>query len=55
MATIPYYGGEWDDENTEGIACRAMDNASTEGYDIVASGCCTIQKNKHHSPSLEGE
>jgi len=56
LITIPFHGGHQIRDSMTGIADLDMAHTSAEFYDIVASRCCTIQtKNKHHSPSLEGE
>ena len=53
---ISLQGGSWARESLAGIAYRDTNNAPTLASSRVASRCCTIQKkNKHHSPSLEGE
>lgn len=53
--TVSQSGGWWHHGDHTGIAHRDMgDYIGTS--DSVASMCRTIQKkNKHHSPSLEGE
>lgn len=53
------HGGYWCRENEDGVTRLNLDgwNTPTTTRDIVTSRCCTIQtkKNKHHSPSNEGE
>ena len=48
--------GSWPSAGSvAGITHREMNYDSSLTRSDVASRCCTIQKNKHHSPSLEGE
>ena len=55
--TISNYNGYWDRGSNTGITYRTMFSTPANALNSVASRCCTIQtkKNKHHSPSLEGE
>lgn len=57
LTAIAHYGGDHEGTNMVGIAVRYMNRSPSYTLDDVASRCCTIQtkKNKHHSPSLEGE
>ena len=57
--TVCNYGGWWSGAVWDGITCRHVSlPESYSGVDVASRYCInrTIQKkNKHHSPSLEGE
>ena len=58
VRSVIIQGGCWSFKDQVGITERHVSDPpiiTSILLDIVASRCCTIQKNKHHSPSLEGE
>ena len=46
MRTITHHGGSWYDGIVVGVAVRNVSTGPTFTTNNVASGCCTIQKNK---------
>ena len=49
-------GGRRDEQSLGGVTNRNISDYPSGISSYVASRCCTIKKkNKHHSPSLEGE
>ena len=58
LRTISVHDGDWTCKSLAGITARNVCDTPTTTLEIVASNSRNIvlfKKNKHHSPSLEGE